>query len=125
MVAPAWMPDTEIQFGFKSEVILESVVPAVVLARLTVCAAETEPGCALNVRLAGVATIVPVVPPPVPTLNVTVIVVAVPTLGVMVMCPVYELFTRVAALADTVRVAGLPGVTVKLPLVIWAESQLG
>jgi hypothetical protein len=41
------------------------------------------------------------------------------------MCPVYVLFTSVAALAETANVAGVGGVTVKLPLVIWAASQLG
>lgn len=55
--------------------------------RLTVCTVELWPEAALKVRLAGFAAIVPVVLPG-PTLKVTVIVVAVPTLGVMVMCPV-------------------------------------
>jgi hypothetical protein len=56
---------------------------------------------------------------------VTGMTVAVPALGVMVIFPVYVPFVRVAALAETVRVAGVVGVTVKLPLVIWAPRKEG
>jgi hypothetical protein len=93
--------------------------------RVTFCAAVLCPAAALKVRLPGVATIVdPLLPPPEPTVKVMVTVVAVPRLGVMVRCPVYVPFERVAALAVTVRVTGLSELMeLRLPLTTLPESQ--
>jgi hypothetical protein len=119
---PKATPVTDSQFT--SELRPARVIPVLALDKLTACAAATWPDSALKVKLEGIAIIVPLVPVPVPTLKVTVIVVALPAPGVTVMCPVYVAFVRVAALADTARVAGLAEPTVKLPLVTAAVSQV-
>src|SRR5580700_9439717 len=74
-------------------------------------------------RLGGPATTVPV-RIPVPTLKVTVIVTGGPVFGATVMWPVIVPNGSLAAVADTVNVAGLPELT-ELPEVKTADRKLG
>ena len=72
---------------------------------------------------AGELTISCCAPPPAPTVSFTVMTVAVPVVGEMVMCPVKLPFDKLVAVAVIVRIAGAVGVTRVLPLVIDDESQ--
>jgi hypothetical protein len=100
-----------------------AIVTGLLADRLTICIRGTRPEGAKKTRLAGLATTVPL-RIPVPTLMVTVIVAGGPMLGMTVICPMNVPTGSLAAVADTVRVAGLVGLT-KLPLDKVADRKLG
>src|SRR5206468_1696952 len=91
--------------------------------KLTICAGAVWPVGALNTSVAGLAITAPVALPEV-TLRATVMV-TVPAVELTVMCPMNGPTGSRAAVAVTVRVAGVPAVTGELPLVTDAVRKLG